>query len=93
MILRGAHESQVQLTAKEFATRLRAAADAIDSPVRIHGPAPAPVAKLKGLYRYHFRLSAPEVGPIHALWKQVAPEVHKPGDVEFVVDVDPVNLR
>jgi len=31
-------------------------------PVRILGPAPGPVARLKGSYRFHFQLSAPGGG-------------------------------
>jgi primosomal protein N' (replication factor Y) len=93
VILRGPREELVKETARSFAEQLRAAAETTQSPVRILGPAPAPAAKLKSLYRYHFRLTAPTTEQIHTLWKQVAPQLPRASDVEFVIDVDPLNMR
>jgi primosomal protein N' (replication factor Y) len=76
-----------------MAETLRAAVTAGGLPVRILGPAPAPVARLQGNYRYHFQLSAADVEPIQSLWKSHAEALKPTGHVELAVDVDPINLR
>jgi primosomal protein N' (replication factor Y) len=93
VILRGPHEFTVQETAKAMADLLRKVADETKSEVRILGPAPAPVTKLKNLFRYHFQLSAPTLEPIQILWRAVRGDLPQGKDVEYVVDVDPLNLR
>lgn len=93
VILRGPSESIVQQTAKAMAEQLKLAATEIASTVRVLGPAPAPLAKLKGLYRYHFQLSSPKLEEIQSLWRTVKDKLPVGKDVEYVVDVDPLNLR
>lgn len=93
VILRGPHEPMVQETAKAMAEHLRMAAAQIQLPVRILGPAPAPITKLKGLFRYHFQLTAPSLECIQTLWRAVRNDLPQGKDVEYVVDVDPLNLR
>lgn len=61
--------------------------------IRLLGPAPCPVAKLKDHYRYHFQLSAATLEPIQRLWREVAPQFPKSEEIEYVVDVDPINMR
>jgi primosomal protein N' (replication factor Y) len=62
-------------------------------PIRVLGPAPAPVARLKGNFRYHFQLSAVEVASLQALWRSAVTKFKPPAHVEFAVEVDPINLR
>jgi len=93
VILRGPQEQMVQDTAKAMADLIRKVAKETNSPVRILGPAPAPITKLKTLYRYHFQLSAPSLEPIQILWRAVRGNLPQGKDVEYVVDVDPLNLR
>lgn len=93
VILRGPHEQTVQHTAKAMAVMLADVAAEMHSPVRILGPAPAPLARLKALYRYHFQLSAPTLELIQTLWRAVKDKLPQAKDVEYVIDVDPLNLR
>jgi primosomal protein N' (replication factor Y) len=60
--------------------------------VFLHGPAPAPVSKIRNLYRYHLRLRSGSPRPLQALWQAVAPTLPPPGEVELAIDVDPINL-
>ncbi|MDA1014608.1 MAG: primosomal protein N' [Planctomycetota bacterium] len=93
VILRGPKEPHVYEASKEFATKLRTLAESLKLPVDILGPAPAPLAKLKDNYRYHFQMSADHIESIHSLWKAAVKQPFSATDVEFVVDVDPMNLR
>ncbi len=92
VILRGPREKEVEETAREMTQRLRDAIAKSNSAVRVLGPAPAPVVRLRGLYRYHLQLAADDLTAIHDLWKPVSESLRLPTDVEFVVDVDPLNM-
>ena len=68
-------------------------AGAIESDVRILGPAPAPVTRLKGKFRYHLQLAHADVERIHQLWQETVKQLPRAKEVEFIIDVDPYNLR
>ena len=60
--------------------------------MRLLGPAPAPVVKIRNLYRFHLQLRAPSPKPLQDLLQAVLPGLHPPGGVELAVDIDPVSL-
>jgi primosomal protein N' (replication factor Y) len=60
--------------------------------MRLLGPAPAPVAKIREKYRFHLQVRAPAAGSIQSLLRDVLPRVVAPQGVELAVDVDPVSL-
>lgn len=93
VILRGDDETVVRTHALEMADRFEKAAAAHGLAIDILGPAPAPVAKLKGQYRFHFQLSADTLEPIRHLWRTTEKDLPAAAGVEYVVDVDPVNMR
>jgi primosomal protein N' (replication factor Y) len=93
VILRGEQEPDVQHAARELATSLRAAASQCQAGVRILGPAPAPLARLRGQFRYHLQLAASDVSAIADLWRATLREHEAPRDVEFTIDVDPLDMR
>lgn len=57
--------------------------------VRMAGPAPAPLERLKGKWRFQLLLRAPSAGLLKELLRAALPE--RPG-VELIVDVDPQDL-
>jgi primosomal protein N' (replication factor Y) len=63
-----------------------------DDEAEILGPAPAPLAKLKDRYRYHFLLRAQEPGVIQRLLNSRREHLGSRGKIHVVVDVDPVSL-
>ncbi|HWE34946.1 MAG TPA: primosomal protein N' [Isosphaeraceae bacterium] len=89
LIARGADEKAVESYLREVGEVL---ARASDPSVRQYGPAPAPVAKIRNLYRFHLQLRAPGPAPLQSLLKAALPTLpHRPG-VELAIDVDPVSL-
>jgi len=60
--------------------------------VRALGPAPAPLAKLRGRYRHHLLLRARERPPLHRAAREVARAKPRFASTRVIVDVDPVNL-
>jgi primosomal protein N' (replication factor Y) len=93
VIVRGPEQSEVQSAVRQLAETCRATAANVAPGVRILGPAPAPVARVKGDFRYHFQLSAVSIGEIQAVWRGALSSFSPPRRVEFAMDVDPVNLR
>lgn len=93
VILRGPVEEAVKSVALDMADLLRDVIQRRGLTMRVLGPAPCPVTKLKGQYRYHFQLSAVDLEPIRLLWRELLPQLPADRSVEFVVDVDPINLR
>ena len=60
-------------------------------PADVLGPAPAPIARVRGKYRFQLVLRAPEHGPLHRICRALT-EVALPPGVEMAADVDPVAL-
>jgi primosomal protein N' (replication factor Y) (superfamily II helicase) len=93
VIFRGPKEADVHAEAVRLADILRAGLKKRQLPVRALGPAPAPVARLKGQFRYHLQLSATDAAALRDLWRSEAVGFQPLAGVEFSVDIDPVNLR
>ena len=86
---RGKDEAAVKQYMDELGSALKAVAP---STVKILGPAPAPVLKIRDLFRYHLRLTAPSPKPLHDILKRAPREVALPAGVELAIDVDPVSM-
>ena len=93
IIIRGEHEDEVREEARRIATLCSETAKAQALDVRLLGPAPAPISRIKGQYRFHVMLAAPQGDAVRTLWRQVASQLSPREDVEWTIDVDPINLR
>ncbi len=89
LIARGPEESVVQAYLTDLAAALRREAD---PSVRVLGPAPAPILKIRNLYRFHIQLRCPNPRPLQTLARTVPASVPAPHGVELAVDVDPIHL-
>jgi primosomal protein N' (replication factor Y) (superfamily II helicase) len=93
VIVRGENADFVQSDAQQIADLCGKASQAEKAGLRILGPAPAPVARIKGQYRFHILLAGPDGAVIRAIWRKVLPELPVRKEVEWTIDVDPINLR
>jgi primosomal protein N' (replication factor Y) (superfamily II helicase) len=89
IIARGPKEPKVQSYMDELAAAFKAEAHAS---VRILGPAPAPILKIRNLYRFHLQLRCPNSKPLQVLAGAVPRRLPPPEDVELAVDVDPISM-
>jgi primosomal protein N' (replication factor Y) (superfamily II helicase) len=92
IIVRGPVEAQAEEFADTMTSRLVAAQQAAGVPFRIVGPAPAPIAKLQGKFRFHALLQGQDLPAMHAVVRTATADVKPPGEVQWIVDVDPLNL-
>jgi primosomal protein N' (replication factor Y) len=93
VIFRGPSESRTRETAIAVADRLRAARQGETAAVRVLGAAPAPVVRLRNLWRFHLQICGKTTELVRDLWQSVEKTLSLPEDVEFAIDVDPMNAR
>jgi primosomal protein N' (replication factor Y) len=89
IIARGRDEAPVYNFMKNLAAELGHAARAS---IRILGPAPAPIIKIRNLYRFHIQARCPTARPLHALLRQVHGQFSPPQGIELAIDVDPISM-
>lgn len=94
IIVRGPAESTARETAAGLGDRLRAAvASSGVTGVRIVGPGTAPIAKLRGEYRFHLQLQGPDADPLRAAVRTAAEGFRPPEGVRWIADVDPTDMQ
>ncbi len=93
VIFRGPDEDRVRRTARDVADKLRAARKGTTKDVRILGAAPAPVIRLRTLWRFHLQIAGKTPELVRELWQSVESSLTLPEGVELAVDVDPINAR
>ncbi|MBM3998378.1 MAG: primosomal protein N' [Planctomycetes bacterium] len=89
VVLRGEDASITDAFARDLTGELRSR---VDSETRIVGPAPTPIAKLHGRYRFHLLLIAANHEPIRAAVRDAARSVRVPDGVQWIADVDPLDM-
>jgi primosomal protein N' (replication factor Y) len=92
VIFRGESESRTKDFAQETADRLRAYWQQRDDVVRLLGPAPAPIARLRGRHRFHIMLQAQDKSPLQAGLREIEAQLKTPDDVQWLADVDPLDM-
>jgi primosomal protein N' (replication factor Y) len=93
IIVRGQDAEAVREEARRIARLCTESAASHKFDVRLLGPAPAPVSRIKGQHRFHVLLAAPQGDAVRTVWREVASQLSAREDVEWTVDVDPINLR
>jgi len=93
IIVRGPDTESTREQTRQIAALCAEAARSVDKGVRTVGPAPAPVARIQGHYRFHLLLAGPDGEAIREVWHRVAPQIPAHKEIEWTVDVDPINLR
>jgi len=92
LIFRGPTESVTEQFAEHVVDRLREGAERRQADVRILGPAEAPIAKLRGKYRFHSLLQGEDRAEMREIVREATGNLKPPQEVQWVVDVDPLDL-
>lgn len=93
VILRSKEEERVREYSLKIGEILRQQQAEQNAEVTILGPAPAPMSKSNGYYRYHLQITAPSIERIHDLWFSSLSHFPTDDEVEFIIDVEPINSR
>lgn len=86
---RGDTEQKAEFAARQIAQRL---SSAVPPAVMVSPSAPAPLARVRGMYRYQIVARGGGIRALTAAIRGVLAEVKLPKDVHVAVDVDPVAL-
>ena len=90
ILLRGEDLAAVDKAALECGRELEAAVKEIDG-TRLQGPAPAPLARIKGVWRYQMLLRSPHRAALRRAVESVMLKRRWKG-VDVAIDVDPINI-
>ena len=88
VVVRARNEEFTQKTASDLAEAIRSE----DKTALIGGPAPAPISRIRGYYRYNIILKGADKAVMCALLKKVLASFRKPHGVLIAVDVDPISM-
>ena len=75
-------------TAQELADAIRVE----DKEMKVAGPAPAPIARMRGYFRYNILLKGKDRAAMCPLLRKVLGAFRKPHSVLIAVDVDPIAM-
>ncbi|MEM6778198.1 MAG: primosomal protein N' [Planctomycetota bacterium] len=94
IIVRGAVEDKTEAVADAILGRLEVARDHLQAEVRILGPAPPPIMRLRGKFRFHLLLQATESAVLGETIRRGIGDykVDPKEEIEFLIDIDPVNM-
>jgi primosomal protein N' (replication factor Y) len=87
--VRSEHEARARFSAETLARRLR---EALPGEFQLGAPAPAPLEKLQGHYRFHILLRGEAIVRLSRLIRETLAKLPFPEDVSVAVDVDPYQL-
>jgi len=92
LVVRGPDEKKTQSFAAELADRLREALSPPQPDTRVLGPAPAPFARLRGRYRFQIHAHGPDGARLRAAVREATTGLRPPEEVQWIVDVDPLDM-
>jgi len=92
LIVRGPVEAPAAEFIASLTGRMDELADVRGVEVVIRGPTPAPIARLRGLFRFHALLTAEERDGLHGVLRTALGEAVAPDDVQWALDVDPLDM-
>lgn len=90
--LTGSSAQAVEKEAQKLAEHLQGLRSHLKLRVEILGPAPPPLAKLRGRFRWQFLLKSASRASLHHLLSQCKVSYVPPSIVRFQIDIDPVDL-
>jgi primosomal protein N' (replication factor Y) len=92
LIVRGESDSAAERFIEAAAAKLTSAIEAAKIEHRLLGPAACPIHKLRGMFRYHVLLSSPAGDALRQAVRGVLDALQPVEGVQWVVDVDPLDL-
>jgi primosomal protein N' (replication factor Y) (superfamily II helicase) len=92
LVVRGPVEATAEATADELGRRVRTAVERHGLVARVLGPAPAPISKLRGNYRFQLQTQAVDGATLRQAVVEATADFKPTDDVQWMVDVDPIDM-
>ncbi|MEA1949897.1 MAG: primosomal protein N' [Planctomycetota bacterium] len=91
-VIRGPSEQTTQQFAEHLADMLKQSLEEHQADARLLGPAPAPFAKLRGRYRFQIQVQGANADLLRAATRAATATLVPPEEVQWIVDVDPMDM-
>jgi primosomal protein N' (replication factor Y) len=92
LVVRGPVEAVVEGFSDTLAERISRLNEERGEPVRVLGPTAAPISKLRGKHRFHMLLLCADSALLRAMVQEATRELNPPDDVQWIADVDPLEM-
>ena len=92
IVVRSESNIQAAQMAEQLADEVKKNAAHQQTELKILGPAPATVEKLRGKYRYHILITASKAEMVQGVLKQVQQSAKPVDGVQWIVDIDPQDM-
>jgi len=92
IIMRGPVQQEAEEFADAVVKKIQMEIARTSAPVRVLGPAPPPIAKLRGHYRFHAMLISKEAAALNAILSRVQATTKPMGENLYLIDIDPIDM-
>jgi primosomal protein N' (replication factor Y) len=95
VVVRSVDERAAADWAGHIADRMRKEAgqpEGSGAAVRVLGPAPAPITRLRDRFRWHLQVQGPDGDSLRELVRRATAGLQTPDNVAWIIDVDPVEM-
>jgi primosomal protein N' (replication factor Y) len=92
LVIRGPQERTTLAVADELVQRIKQATGQLETQARVLGPAPAPVAKLRGNFRFQVQMQSPDREALREIVKRATADWKLPDGVQWIADIDPLDM-
>ncbi len=92
IVVRSDSQTAADQMSEHIGEQIGLSGDVLNLSVDILGPAPAPVEKLRGKYRFHLQLLSPEAGSLQTVIRRAMTTIREQDNVQWIVDIDPQDM-
>jgi primosomal protein N' (replication factor Y) len=92
LIFRGPIQEDANEFAEEVVRRIQSEIARTGSKIRVLGPAPPPIAKLRGHYRYQAMMISQDAAALNSVLARIQSTTKPPGENLYLIDIDPVDM-
>ena len=92
LVVRGLQETPTMHFAEHITNLIRTELTPHLATVRLLGPAPAPIAKLRDKFRFNINLLGPDGPLLRAAVRAATANLKAPDDMDWMIDVDPLSM-
>ena len=92
IVIRGESKTRSEQMSEKIAEEIQISADELGLPLNLLGPAPAPVEKLRGRFRYHIQLLTGQENALQQTITRAQTKIQPQDGVQWIVDIDPQDM-